>query len=124
MAVLFAGLLYGLIFTRLAAEWVFVCAMLVAYFTGLVSTDEVLDKASNNGVVTLIVLLLASTGIEKLSWLTQMSHKLIVPSYVGTLLRMGSATPCSRPFIQTTLPWSPHWRTRFVPTDTIRLHGS
>jgi di/tricarboxylate transporter len=102
MAVLFIGLLYGLLFTRLAAEWVFVCVMLAAYFTGLVSTDEVLDKASNNGVMTLIVLLLASTGIEKVSWLTQMSHRLIVPSYTGTLLRLGASTALFSAFVNNT----------------------
>jgi di/tricarboxylate transporter len=102
MAVLFIGLLYGLIFTQWAAAKVFVCVMLAAYFAGLVTTNEVLDKASNNGVMTLIILLLVSTGIEKVSWLTQMSHKLIVPSYAGTLLRMGSLTAVFSAFVNNT----------------------
>tara|TARA_B110000503_G_scaffold38738_2_gene63678 strand:- start:58087 stop:59811 length:1725 start_codon:yes stop_codon:yes gene_type:complete len=102
MTVLFLGLLYGLIFTKWAAEWVFVCVMLAAYFAGLVSTDEVLDKASNSGVMTLVILLLVSTGIEKVSWLTQMSDKLIVPSYGGTLLRMGSVTAIFSAFVNNT----------------------
>ena len=102
MTVLFMGLLYGLIFTKWAAEWVFVCIMLAAYFAGLVSTDEVLDKASNSGVMTLVILLLVSTGIEKVSWLTQMSGKLIVPSYGGTLLRMGSVTAVFSAFVNNT----------------------
>ena len=92
IAAIFSGLLFGLIFTKWPAEWVFVVAMLVAYFTELVDTSEVLDKASNSGVITLVLLLLVSTGLEKLSWLTRLSHKLIVPSYVGSLLRMGTAT--------------------------------
>ena len=102
MTVLFLGLLYGLIFTKWAAEWVFVCIMLAAYFAGLVSTEEVLDKASNSGVMTLVILLLVSTGIEKVSWLTQMSDKLIVPSYSGTLLRMGSVTAVFSAFVNNT----------------------
>lgn len=102
MSVLFMGLLYGLIFTKWAAEWVFVCIMLAAYFAGLVSTDEVLDKASNSGVMTLVILLLVSTGIEKVSWLTQVSEKLIVPSYTGTLLRMGSVTAIFSAFVNNT----------------------
>ena len=40
----------------------------------------------------LVLLLLVSTGLEKLSWLTRLSHKLIVPSYIGSLLRIGSTT--------------------------------
>ena len=58
IAGVFAGLLFCLIFTKWRAAWVFVCAMLVAYFTGLVGTHEVLDKASNSGVITLVILLL------------------------------------------------------------------
>ena len=55
---LFGSLVFGLIFTKWPAERVFVCIMLVAYFAGLVDTAEVLDKASNSGVITLILLLL------------------------------------------------------------------
>ena len=78
---LFGGLFFGLIFTKWPAERVFVCAMLAAYFAGLVDTTEVLDKATNTGVVTLILLLLVSIGLEKLSWLSRLSNKLIVRSY-------------------------------------------
>ena len=55
---LFAGLLYCLIFTDYPAVWVFTCAMLVTYFLGLVDTQEILAKATNTGLMTLILLLL------------------------------------------------------------------
>ena len=74
VAGLFAALLFCLIFTRWQAVWIFVVAMLLAYFGGLVSTAEVLDKASNGGVITLVLLLLVSIGLEKLSWLSHLSH--------------------------------------------------
>ena len=99
---LFTGLLFSLIFTKWPAEWIFVCAMLMAYFTGFVDTGEVLDKASNAGVITLILLLLVSTGLEKLSWLSRLSDKLIVKSYSGSLLRMGTATAFFSAFVNNT----------------------
>ena len=102
IAGLFGGLLFGLIFTKWPTAWVFVCAMLVAYFTGMVDTTELLDKASNSGVITLVLLLLVSTGLEKLSWLTRLSHKLIVPSYLGSLLRIGTATAFFSAFVNNT----------------------
>jgi di/tricarboxylate transporter len=102
IAGLFGGLLFGLIFTKWPTAWVFVCAMLVAYFTGMVDTSELLDKASNSGVITLVLLLLVSTGLEKLSWLTRLSHKLIVPSYFGSLLRIGTATAFFSAFVNNT----------------------
>ena len=99
---LFGGLLFGLVFTKWPAERVFVCAMLVAYFAGLVDTSEVLDKASNAGVITLVLLLLVSTGLEKLSWLSRLSDKLIVRNYSGSLLRMGVATAFFSAFVNNT----------------------
>ena len=99
---LFGGLLFGLVFTKWPAERVFVCAMLVAYFAGLVDTGEVLDKASNAGVITLVLLLLVSTGLEKLSWLSRLSDKLIVRNYSGSLLRMGVATAFFSAFVNNT----------------------
>ncbi len=102
VAGLFLTLLYCLIFTRLPAVWVFVCSMLVAYFFGLVDTSQVLDKASNTGVVTLVLLLLVSTGLEKLSWLSRLSHTLITPSYVGSVLRLGTATAFFSAFVNNT----------------------
>ena len=99
---LFGGLFFGLIFTKWPAERVFVCAMLAAYFAGLVDTSEVLDKATNTGVVTLILLLLVSIGLEKLSWLSRLSNKLIVPSYSASLLRIGVATAFFSAFVNNT----------------------
>ena len=98
----FGSLFFGLIFTKWPAEWVFVCAMLVAYFAGLVDTTEVLDKATNTGVVTLILLLLVSIGLEKLSWLSRLSNKLIVQSYSASLLRIGIATAFFSAFVNNT----------------------
>ena len=58
IAAVFAGLVFGLVFTRWRAAWVFVGAMAVCYFGGLVNSVEVLEKASNPGVITLVLLLL------------------------------------------------------------------
>ena len=92
MAGLFIALVASLILTRWKAVWVFVCAMLLSYFAGLVSTEEILDKASNTGVMTLILLLLASIGLEKLTWLSRLSGQLITRSYVASVLRLGFVT--------------------------------
>lgn len=102
VASLFAGLLYCLIFTNIQAVLVFVVAMLAAYFLGLVETADVLAKASNTGVITLVLLLLVSIGLEKLSWLSRLSGKLITPSYVGSVLRLGSATAFFSAFVNNT----------------------
>jgi len=102
IAALFMSLLISLIFTDWPAVWIFTCSMLAAYFLGLVDSVELLDKASNTGLVTLILLLLVSIGLEKLSWLTRLSGKLITPNYISTLLRLGSATAFFSAFVNNT----------------------
>jgi di/tricarboxylate transporter len=53
-------------------------------------------------VVTLIMILLVSIGLEKLSWLARLSDKLITPSYTGSVLRLGSATAFFSAFVNNT----------------------
>ncbi len=99
---LFTGLVASLIFTDWPAVWVFTCTMLAAYFIGLVDTADVLSKASNSGLITLVLLLLVSVGLEKLSWLTHLSGKLITPSYTASLLRLGTVTAFFSAFVNNT----------------------
>lgn len=102
IAGVFLCLLGSLILTDWPAVWVFTCAMLSAYFLGLVDTADVLSKASNSGLMTLILLLLVSVGLEKLSWLTRMSGKLITPGYNASLLRLGAVTAFFSAFVNNT----------------------
>ncbi|AQA19162.1 SLC13 family permease [Halioglobus japonicus] len=102
IAGVFIALLASLIFTDWPAVWVFVCSMLSAYFLGLVETEQVLAKASNMGLMTLIILLLVSVGLEKLSWLTRLSGKLITQGYAASLLRLGAVTAFFSAFVNNT----------------------
>ncbi len=99
---LFLWLLGCLIFSDWAASWIFVTTALAAYFMGLVDTPEVLAKASNTGLMTLILLLLVSVGLEKLSWLSRLSSQLITPSYNASLLRLGAITALFSAFVNNT----------------------
>lgn len=102
VAGLFIVLLGSLIFTDWPAVWVFTCSMLAAYFLGLVDTADVLEKASNSGLMTLILLLLVSVGLEKLSWLNRLSGVLITSSYAASLLRLGTVTAFFSAFVNNT----------------------
>lgn len=102
IAGLFISLLASLVFTDWPAVWVFSCSMLAAYFMGLVDTADVLAKASNTGLMTLVLLLLVSVGLEKLSWLTRLSGKLITPGYHISLLRLGVVTAFFSAFVNNT----------------------
>ncbi|MCB1698553.1 MAG: SLC13 family permease [Halioglobus sp.] len=102
IASLFFALVISLIITSWPAVWVFASAMLAAYFLDLVDTTELLAKATNSGLITLILLLLVSIGLEKLSWLTRLSGKLISPGYAISLLRMGFFTALFSAFVNNT----------------------
>jgi len=102
VAGLFFTLVISLVVTSWPAVWVFASAMLAAYFLGLVDTSEVLAKATNSGLITLILLLLVSIGLEKLSWLTRISGKLITANYAASLLRMGFFTALFSAFVNNT----------------------
>lgn len=102
VASLFLALVVSLVFTSWSAVWVFATAMLCAYFLGLVDTAEVLAKATNSGLVTLILLLLVSIGLEKLSWLTRLSGRLVSPAYGASLMRMGFFSALFSAFVNNT----------------------
>ena len=92
IAFVFLGLFYGLVFTAYAPAWLFAGAMGAVYFAGLVDTGTLLAKATNTGVITLVLLILVSIGLEKLSWLSRLSRGLAVPGYAMTLLRVSTLT--------------------------------
>ena len=102
IASLFLALVISLILTSWPAVWVFASAMLAAYFLDLVDTSELLAKATNSGLITLILLLLVSIGLEKLSWLTRLSGKLISANYSASVLRMGFFTALFSAFVNNT----------------------
>lgn len=92
IALVVLSLLSALIFTRWSTPWVFSCAMLACFILGLVDTPDVLAKASNEGLITLILLLLVSVGLERLPWLAVLSQRLVVPSLGQSLLRLSTIT--------------------------------
>ena len=99
---LFLILLGGLIFTDRPASQIFLGCMLGAYFLGLVETSEVLEKAANTGLITLVLLLLVSVGLEKLSWLNRLSGTLISARFAPSVLRLGAVTAVFSAFVNNT----------------------
>ena len=52
VALIVSWLLVALIVTRWPVPWIFSSSMLACYLLGLVDTQTLLDKASNEGVLT------------------------------------------------------------------------
>ena len=102
IAAIFVALLYCLVFTAIAPAKVFAAAMVFAWLGGLVETTEVLDKAGNVGLVTLLLLLLVSIGLEKLPWLSRVAQGLVVSGYRYSLLRLSLVTAAVSAFVNNT----------------------
>jgi di/tricarboxylate transporter len=102
IAAIFLCLFGCLIVSSIKPAALFTGAMALAYLLGLVDTAELLDKAANKGLVTLVLLLLVSVGLEKLSWLERLSARLVVPGYRSTLLRLCSVTALFSAFVNNT----------------------
>ena len=99
---LFVALIGSLIFTDWPAVRVFSCAMLACLVFDFVDMAEITAKASNTGLVTLILLLLVSVGLEKLSWLGRLSSKLVSRRYWLTLIKLTSTTAFFSAFVNNT----------------------
>ena len=102
IAAIFLCLFSGLVFTSVRPVALFTGAMALAYLLGLVDTGQLLDKASNTGLVTLVLLLLVSVGLEKLSWLERLSTRLVNGSYHRSLLRLCTVTGLFSAFVNNT----------------------
>ena len=102
VAIIFIALVSCLLLGRWRPTWLFGGAMLACYACGLVTTEEVLQKSVNQGLVTLLLLLLVSVGLEKMDWLLTLSRRLISPRYSISVLRLSAVTAVMSAFVNNT----------------------
>ena len=102
LALIFAGLIGALAFSRWRPTWLFGFAALCCYVVGFVETDELLQKVVNPGLATLVLLLLVSIGLEKVDWLVSISRRLVTRNYTLSLLRLGGITAFLSAFLNNT----------------------
>ena len=71
---------------------IFAVALTLLYAVGVVSTGDVFSSFSNNGLITLVLLLVSSTAIEKTRLLRMVASRIIRPSFNQTCLRFFGVT--------------------------------
>ena len=102
IALVVAALITMLIFSRLPPALLFTLAMAACVLVGAVDIKTVLAKATNEGLVTLILLLLVSIGLERLPWLLSLSNRLVSRSLPSTLLSLSGLTMLFSAFVNNT----------------------
>ena len=98
----FILLVGSLVLTNWSPTRIFCCALLASYALGVVDTADILDKVSNPGVMTLLIVLLVSMGLEKLNWVKDLSGKLISKSYTLSLIKLYGVTAVASAFMNNT----------------------
>ena len=102
IALIVAALIALLIFSRLSPALLFTVAMSACVLVGAIDIKTVLAKATNEGLVTLILLLIVSIGLERLPWLLSLSNRLVSRSLPSTLLSLSGLTMLFSAFVNNT----------------------
>ncbi|WP_210447108.1 SLC13 family permease [Vibrio crassostreae] len=99
---LFALTIIGLIKYQNAPEKVFGVLFVTLYTGDLVSTEQVLSSFSNQGLLTLILLMVCSLSLEKTKLLRVVTSHVIKQSYQATWLRLFVLTTLASAFLNNT----------------------
>ncbi len=102
VASIFILLFAALIRSKWQPTWLFAIAALACYALGYVETDELLSKAVNPGLATLIMLLMVSIGLEKVDWISGIGRSLTSSSYLLSLIRISGVTALLSAFLNNT----------------------
>lgn len=89
---LFASTIVGLIRFQRYPERVFGVLLMMLFVSGIVSNKQVISSFANQGLLTLMLLMICSLALEKTKLLRVLASTIIRPSYPSTWLRLFSFT--------------------------------
>tara|TARA_R110001583_G_scaffold17482_2_gene70664 strand:+ start:32202 stop:33929 length:1728 start_codon:yes stop_codon:yes gene_type:complete len=98
----FISTIVGLIKYQQRPSLVFGIALLVLLVTNMVSTEQIIKSISNEGLLTLILLMLCSIALEKTRLLRLVAMKVIKTSYKATWTRLFGFTVLSSALLNNT----------------------
>ena len=103
VALIVVALIALLIMSRVSPALLFTLAMASCVLVGVIDMPAVMAKATNNGLVTLLLLLLVSIGLERLPWLLALSNRAVRGSLPRTLLSLSGMTMLFSAFVNNTV---------------------
>ncbi|MDP5213681.1 SLC13 family permease [Pseudoalteromonas tunicata] len=83
------GCLFG---TKIKPAWLFAAAIGACFLTGLIELEQMLLNFANPSLITLILLVIVSIGIEKTTLVQKLSHVLAKGSLLSTVAKLGIST--------------------------------
>lgn len=99
---LFVLTIAGLVRFQKHPAKVFATSLLALYCSAAISTQDLLSSFSNQGVLTLVLLMLCSLALEKTRLLRYIAQAIIKPHYHSTWLRLFGATALSSALLNNT----------------------
>jgi di/tricarboxylate transporter len=102
IALIVVALIGCLIFSRWSPPLLFSAAMAACVMVGSIDLSSAMAKATNEGLVTLLLLLMVSLGLERLPWLLSLSHYVVRRSLPKTLLGLSGMTMLFSAFVNNT----------------------
>lgn len=102
LLVLTASVFVGLAFTRLRPVMLFSAVGLALVLLGQLEVERLLQLAANPAVISLLLLILVSAGMEKTRLLSWLSLKLFRGGYLATLTRTSIGAMVSSAFLNNT----------------------
>ncbi|WP_264874441.1 SLC13 family permease [Vibrio agarivorans] len=99
---LFIATIAGLIKFQNKPEQVFGILLLVLYASNLVTTQQVIASFANQGLLTLVLLMICSLALEKTKLLRLIANFVIKPNYKATWVRLFSMTALSSAVLNNT----------------------
>ena len=96
------ALLVGLVFSRLSATVLFLMAAIGCLIAGLIEPDAFWAKATNEGLVTLMLLMLCAVALERLPWLGLLSRRMDSPNRYLAVARITAVAASTSAFLNNT----------------------
>ena len=96
------ALLVGLVFSRLSATVLFLMAAIGCLIAGLIEPDAFWAKATNEGLVTLMLLMLCAVALERLPWLGLLSRRIDSPNRYLAVARLTAVAASTSAFLNNT----------------------
>jgi di/tricarboxylate transporter len=100
--VILTALLVGLVFSRLSATVLFLMAAIGCLIAGLIEPDAFWAKATNEGLVTLMLLMLCAVALERLPWLGLLSRRIDSPNRYLAVARITAVAASTSAFLNNT----------------------
>ncbi|MCL1078719.1 SLC13 family permease [Parashewanella spongiae] len=102
LTLILVGLLAGLFTGKVVPAICFACAALACYLFGLVDLSQALNSFTNSGLITLVLLILVASALEKTYLLSKLSQFIAKESFPMTLVKLGFSTALLSSFTNNT----------------------